>query len=175
MRRLALRGALVLMVACSDDSTSSSSSGNPTSGSSGSSGSDTCSGGQNMTSPVISGPVAPDGDGTRVRITWERGTGRGADLPAKYFDAPVASPAAQVDRVEHVSERELDVVLKGAPAAQAGKTLAIALDFGDRRTVLDCKHPGMQDHYVLELTLTFGSDGSLAASKLEEKFSPGDI
>ena len=26
----------------------------------------------------------------------------------------------------------------------------------------------MQDHYVLELTLTFGSDGSLAANKLEE-------
>lgn len=164
---------VVLMVACSDDS--SSTSGSTTTGSSGSSGSDTCSGGQNMTNPVIAGPVAPDGDGTRVRITWELGTGRGADLPAKYFDAPVASPAAQVDRVEHVSERELDVVLNGAPSTQAGKTLAITLDFRDRRTVLDCKHPGMEDHYILELTLTFGGDGSLASSKLEEKFIAGDI
>jgi hypothetical protein len=160
----------------------SSASGSSASSSGGSSssgfGGDNCTQGDNMTSPALAGGLEQGSDGAQVRILWDPGTGRGAELPSSYFDTvTVEGPdAAAVSQVKLTKEREITVTFVDlAPILAAQSSLSFSLVFPDRREFIMCSHPGMADRYLLDVTLTFDQNGAIAGSELKQHIQLGDI
>ena len=164
-RPFALAWILLAVVACGDDT-----------------GDDTCTSGENMTNPRVTGEPDALSAAPELRIAWDAGSGRGNELPPSYFDAVSVAPetdAAVVDSiaaVEHPTERELAVRFHELStfAGQAAG-LGFTLQFPDRRGFIDCTHPGMEDRYLLDVQLTFDAAGKVTSSQLTERVQLGDI
>jgi len=144
-------------------------------------GPDTCTGGRNMTSPRIEAGLETTEDGPLVRIVWDPGTGRGADLPDAYFDAVLVEPTMPassdfVASAELTATREITVVFSDLDAALTSSSrVGFTLWFPDRAAFIDCSHPGMPDRYLLNVVLTFDADGSISNSELSEDIRLGDV
>ena len=145
-------------------------------------GEDNCNGGNAMSEPT----VAQDFDATvaapMLSLTWSAGTGLGANLPAAYFDevmvAPETDAAVQglISGVAHTAEREIVVTFDDLSSFLMSQSqLSFTLQFPDRRQFIACKHPGMADRYLLDVQLSFDSDGVLTDQELTQSVSLGDI
>ena len=143
-------------------------------------GPDTCNDGTTMRDPALGALLDVDGAQPRMTIGWQPGVGRGAELPAAYFEAveAVASAelAALIATVSYVDPRELHLTF--APLtnylAQHDR-LAFALRFPDRAAFIDCTHPGSADAYLLEVEIVFDSDLEVLTATFNERVLLGDI
>ena len=142
----------------------------------GSRGGDTCSGGSNMENVRVT-LGTNTASATELTITWDRGTGPGAGLPDTYFEQVTVVGGASKGTATFSPERTLAVTYAGAPEPADGgdSMLRIILQFPDRRTAIECSHPGMADRYYLTVTLTFDSSGALRESTAVESVSLGNI
>jgi hypothetical protein len=159
--------AAALLPACSDDDP----------------GRDTCSEGDNMGNPRLAngfdlGALEPE-----FRVIWDRGSGRGADLPDHYFDEVRLSASTGseirtvVQSVDHSGAREITVRFDGRALSTLlvrQSQLVISLQFPDRATAIDCTHPGMGDSYFLDVLLVFES-GALSRSQVTQHKHLGAI
>jgi hypothetical protein len=166
-RLLAILAALGLP-ACGDDD-----SANP----------DTCSQGDNMSNPRVADGFDPAALEPELHVVWDRGSGRGAELPDHYFAEVELSAGtgseirAVVQSVEHSAAREITVRFDAQALAtliQRQNQFVISLAFPDRHTVIDCKHPGMADMYLLDVLLVFES-GELSRSQATQRKNLGAI
>jgi len=160
--------AALALPACGDDD-----SANP----------DSCSPGDNMGNPRVADGFDPADLEPELRVVWDRGSGRGAELPDQYFAGVELSAAtgpevrAVVQSVEHSAAREITVRLDGRSLStliQRQDQFVISLEFPDRRTVIDCSHPGMADRYFLDVLLVFES-GALSRSQATQRKQLGAI
>lgn len=135
---------------------------------------DTCSQGDNMTSPRLQGAPEASGAETKIGIAWERGTGVGEQLPAAYFERVTLEEKTLVTKTAAAGERAMTVFLTGAPATHAGKTETFTLLFADRNQFTSCTHGGMKDVYSLAVTVTFSADATSATATFEQKVALGD-
>jgi hypothetical protein len=152
-------------------------------------GADTCGGGDNMSSPAVT--LEQDPQGNFLRLRWDRGTGRGAELPPAYFagvtladpsrfdsGTVAASVHASQDREIMVRLAALDTLWAGADGGApsgAPVTMTVQLEFPDRKQFIDCSHPGMTDIYWLRMVLTFAPPGVLQSKTLSQGVSLGAI
>ena len=140
-------------------------------------GRDTCTQGENMTDPrLVAGLEGTEGE-ARIRITWDQGTGVGAQLPPAYFQAVgLSTPSEYVSSVALTAEREITVEFDDlTELLVAGKPLELSLIFPDRRAFIACSHAGMDDRYYLNITLQFSSEGALEQVKFEQGIHYGPI
>ena len=151
----------IILVACSSSEESTSR--------------DTCTQGDNMTAPRLAGGPEASAMETKLRITWDRGTLVGEQLPPAYFAAVSLEDRKVASRAESTGEREIAVFLPGEPSTHAAKTESFTLVFPDRARFTSCRHPGMNDVYELIATITFSADGSTATATFEQKISFGAI
>jgi hypothetical protein len=144
---------------------------------------DTCSDGDNMGNPRVADGFDPADLEPELRVVWDRGSGRGAELPDHYFAEVELSAGtgseirALVQSVEHSAAREITVRFDAQALAtllQRQNQLVISLAFPDRRTVIDCRHPGMADMYLLDVLLVFES-GELSRSQATQRKNLGAI
>lgn len=141
---------------------------------------DSCTAGDNMTDPRVAAGFDPQANEPELRVLWEAGTGRGAELPDRYFDNVrffTEAGMGIVQSVVHSAPRELTVRFDGDGLAAFLEThteLKITLEFGDRTTVLDCTHPGMADAYYLDVFLVIDG-GTLASSRTNQRTQLGAI
>jgi hypothetical protein len=166
-------------------------------------GPDTCTGGDNMSSPRLARGLETDAAGAFVTIEWDPGTGRGAALPASYYHEVTLARAGTrlgdgtvpdhqfVAEVNATGDRQIVVRLTGLDAlwnagtdagasdGDAGVTpprrVALLLHFPDRAKHIDCTHPGMNDDYYLTVTLTFSAPSQLEKSTFEQRVSVGAV
>ena len=127
------------------------------------SGKDTCTPGDNMVNPRLVAGLEEFEGTERIRITWDTGTEKGAELPTAYFQAVTLDGESNViSAVALSAEREIIVEFRDiASYLQNEKLLKLTLRFPDRRAYISCRHAGMDDIYFLKITLAFASDGSL--------------
>ena len=172
LKKVLLRSSLL---ALAFTASCSSGSNNDDSGTGG----DTCTQGTNMTSPALAGGLEQSGSGAMsVRILWARGSGRGAELPATYFDRITieGNDAAAVSQTAHTQEREITLTFANLTASLSGKsTLKFSLVFPDRTEFILCGHPGMPDRYLLDVSLSFDADKQISGSTLLQRIELGDI
>lgn len=135
---------------------------------------DTCSQGDNMTNPRLTGAPEASGAETKLTIAWDRGTGTGEQLPATYFERVTLEEKTIVTKTAPARERAMTVFLTGAPAAHAEKTETFTLLFADRNQFTSCTHGGMKDVYSLAVTVTFSADAASATATFEQKVALGD-
>lgn len=144
--------------------------------------SDTCTGGVNMTNPRLVAGLEPSAGGSLIRITWDPGTGSGAQLPSGYFAAvqlsPGTAPEVQmlVGAISQTGEREITVRFRNMGGyLSTHDTLDFVLAFPDRRGFISCEHAGMDDVYLLKIHLRFNAQQELQESVLTEEVVLGDI
>ena len=136
-----------------------------------------------MANPRVAAGFDPGIPAPELKVVWDRGSGRGAELPDTYFDEVTLSAStgaevqAVVQSVEHSAAREITVrfdarALSTLLARQAEFT--ISLQFPDRSKAIDCTHPGMADAYFLDVLLVFVS-GELSTSQTTERKRLGAI
>ncbi len=123
---------------------------------------DTCAG-PTMRNASLAGPVNTAVDRS-LRIAWEPGFA----LPAAYFDKATVQGEG-VASVAHTGDRELTVTL--APGAAP---TSLTLEFPDRRAFVDCTHVGMDDHYVVEVTLQRDGD-VITGATFRDDVLPGGL
>ncbi|MDB4994091.1 MAG: hypothetical protein JWM74_1523 [Myxococcaceae bacterium] len=136
---------------------------------------DNCGGGSNMSSPRLVSGVETDRGARFLRITWDRGTGRGAELSRNYFESVRLGDSTGVPEATEAaltSDREIRVELAAAPRAS---TIAFVLVFDDRRQYVSCSHPGMSDSYFLDVSVVIDANGVATSSTLVEGVSLGAI
>jgi hypothetical protein len=136
--------------------------------------SDTCSEGPTFENPHLANGIETIDGKDALRVQWTTPTsGIGSELPESYFASPNVSGA---DSASATGPEEITVII-GDLAARLGTSndLVIQLAFGDRRGVVSCKHPGADDTYLLDITLTFATDGSLAHTTVVEGIDRGPI
>lgn len=141
---------------------------------------DTCTQGDNMSDPRISGNFDAAAVQPELHIVWDLGTGRGADLPPEYFsEVQVATYETEeqvvslIREVTHSAERELIVRFSDLnPYLAEHDVLSFSLAFPDRMGFIDCRHPGMLDRYLLRATLTF-DESTLTDASIEQVFIGG--
>lgn len=147
----------------------------------GCSASDTCTQGDNMTDPRVSGTFDSAAADPEFTITWDTGTERGADLPNDYFaqvELSAETSAEVVPLIESVTysePRNITVSFNDiAPYLAEQDTLTFTLEFPDRIRYIDCTHPGMGDNYLLEVTLNF-SRGEFTGANFRQVVQLGAI
>ncbi len=135
---------------------------------------DTCSGGNNMTSPVLANGIENGEAGPFLRILWEAGDSIGEMLPAAYFDRAAVSEQtdatlARDAQIQHTAEREL---LVRVPAltdySRNHESATISFAFPDRRDFIECSHPGSDDRYELAMTLHFDASAALTRVDVQQ-------
>jgi hypothetical protein len=143
---------------------------------------DTCSGGSNMSSPRLASGGDTSSAGLTLLIAWDRGTGRGADLPDSYF-AEVG--VSNYRFAESDNGRIADLKLEGSRLISVtldpvfretarSRTAVLYLEFPDRAGSLHCSHPGGDpsggpDLYLLKVSLSFDAAGLLSDSQFVEE------
>lgn len=145
--------------------------------------SDSCTAGENMTNPRLVAGLEPTAGGSLMRITWDRGTDLGAELPLDYFaqaqlsGETAAEVQALIPSVTLTDERELTVRFRNlGPYLEAhGNALDFTLAFPDRRKFVSCEHSGMDDAYMLKVHLQFDAQKQLERAELAEHVSFGDL
>lgn len=137
----------------------------------------TCLPGNAMTNPRVLGKVQPSLAGARLRIGWDAGTGRGAELPRAYFTSgKVATSKRSVgpdgptveERVESDADRELTVLVRGTLAELQGK-LRFEIVFPDRKQFIACERSeGSVDKYGLAVDVELDNQGTVTKSSIAE-------
>jgi hypothetical protein len=142
---------------------------------------DTCSGGDNMSDPRISEGVDLTAQNPELHLTWERGTGIGATLPDSYFDSVRPTDTAVnrevVQSVRHIAARELLIQLARdglTKHLENGSEIELILAFPDRRSAIECTHPGSIDAYFVNITLEV-HEGVLSRATVEQSVHLGDF
>lgn len=130
-----------------------------------------------MTNPRVLGKVQPSLTGARLRIGWDAGTERGAELPRAYFTAgKVATSKRSVgpdgptmeERVESDADRELAVIVRGTLAELQGK-LKFEITFPDRKQFITCERAESAiDKYGLAVDLELDGQGAVTKSSITE-------
>jgi hypothetical protein len=128
-----------------------------------------------MTDPRLVGAPVEKASTTEIRLAWDQGGGKAADLPASYYEKPKLEDGSIVVDTAPVGEREMIITLSGAPSTHAGKTEKFELLFPDRRKFVTCGHVGMDDVYRVIVTVTFSADATSASATFEEDIDLGDI
>jgi hypothetical protein len=134
-----------------------------------------------MSEPRVDRGIYTDAGMPALRISWSRGTGRGAGLPDTYFEA--VSPGEYgddpylIDSVRFMAPRT--VIVQFTPAFEerikSKRSLTFTLKFPDRRTGISCYHRGMSDRYFLKVELTVDDKGLVTSSSLGEFYQLGPI
>lgn len=137
----------------------------------------TCFPGQAMTNPRILGKAQPSLAGSRLRIGWDAGAERGAELPRTYFTAGKVDTAkrnvgpdgpSMEERVESDAEREITVTVRGTLAELQGK-LRFDIVFPDRKQFLTCERAdGVVDRYGLSVDAELDSQGNVTKASITE-------
>jgi hypothetical protein len=145
-------------------------------------GEDSCNGGDAMSTPLVAQDFDATAAAPTLSLTWSAGTGRGAQLPASYFDDVMVAPETDavvrglITGVTHTAAREIVVTFIDLSNFLTSQSqLSFTLQFPDRRQFIDCQHPGMADRYLLEVTLSFDSNGALTDQQLTQRAELGDI
>lgn len=145
-------------------------------------GPDTCTAGDNMSNPTAAGNFESTLIAPELVINWEAGTQQGANLPESYFEAVSvysdmeAELKALIHSVSYSGTREITVNFNDLTNYLDTKnTLTLVLAFPDRNQFINCTHPGMQDQYLLYITLTFNSSSHLIGTEFEQIIIFGDI
>lgn len=89
------------------------------------------------------------------------------DLPEQYFidgilyDELALVDSSKVDTFYSTSEKMKIVLTESeAPELNSTQSYKFQFHFGDRRTYIDCKHPGMADSYQLDLNFDLTNNNS---------------
>ncbi|MBS2016866.1 MAG: hypothetical protein JST00_28530 [Deltaproteobacteria bacterium] len=137
----------------------------------------TCFPGQAMTNPRILGKAQPSLAGSRIRIGWDVGAERGAELPRTYFTAGRVDTSkrnvgpdgpSMEERVESDAEREIAVTVRGTLAELQGK-LRFDIVFPDRKQFLTCERAdGVVDRYGLSVDAELDSQGNVTKASITE-------
>lgn len=125
-------------------------------------GPDTCSGGENMSNVRLDPGAPPSPGAARVELLFDPGTGVGARLPDGYYAAAVAEDHQGADGGSVVSSVSLVTTgrLRLELERELGAGVGTRLRLPDRRQFIDCRHPGQEDRYYLDVAITSGlSDG----------------
>lgn len=143
---------------------------------------DTCNDGFNMTTPRVEDGVESDSSGLFLRVTWDEGTGTGADLPPAYFADVTLEPLDEgellADSVVLTATRELTVRFADTVTSQTlidATSTGFTLEFSDRREHIDCTHIGSNDRYLLNVMIDFDNTGMVEGTIFEQRFIPGPI
>ncbi len=85
-----------------------------------------------------------------------------SDLPEQYFSDIFLFDDSVLDSL-YASKTNVGIIIKQAdlPAINDTKNFKYQLSFGDRRTYIDCKHPGMSDTYQLDLNFDLKNNNSI--------------
>lgn len=140
-----------------------------------------CGGGVNMTDPRIEGGFDSSAESPTLRVVWGPGTGKGAELPSTYFDAVELRPrpgdaSSLVTGLERTGSREIVLTFSSVQAyLEENQSFVVLLEFPDRRRYIDCDHAGMQDFYMLTVTLEFDEHGVLLAGEVRQWVDAGAI
>lgn len=109
-----------------------------------------------------------------LHLTWERGTGKGADLPDSYFDwvhpSLLGSAREVIQSVKHIAPREIVIQLAREELLrnlERSRQLELVLEFPDRRIAIDCTHPASADAYIVSIKLEF-HEQMLLHTKVEQ-------
>jgi hypothetical protein len=138
---------------------------------------DTCTSGDNMSDPRLAAGLEELDGGVKIRLTWDSGTGKGAQLPAGYFQAvALSSPPEIVRSAALTAEREITIEFNDLTSfLQTSDSLELSLEFPDRREYISCSHAGMDDRYFLKIILGFTEGGSLEDVQFEQGVRLGPI
>lgn len=154
MRFALLLGLLVATTACSTENT--------------------CLPGNAMTNPKILDRPQAALLGARLRIGWDPGTGRGAELPRAYFaagkvkstDRDVGPDGPPIEEtIEAVADREIVVTVRTNGLRGA---LRFTIEFPDRKQYISCTRGETVDQYGLRVDAEFAADGSITKSTVTE-------
>ena len=143
-------------------------------------GPNTCFGGSNMTNPRLVGTPDFSSEAPQLTITWDKGTGKGAELPDSYFAAVKGTGGVTIGYrpnlkwVEFVEKVEFDGVTKTItisftsldtlfqnPDPSNREALPVSLVFPNRVEALDCSVGGVgwyNEWYVLNIDLLLNSE-----------------
>lgn len=114
---------------------------------------DTCNGGLNMSNPRVVGGFDASLQAPQLVITWDTGTGRGAELPDRYF-AEVMEGSLLKDVTFNSNPKSITMTFEPLDMLTTD-ALEVSLTFPDRRGFIDCQHSGAPDRYNLDITLNF--------------------
>lgn len=129
-----------------------------------------------MTNPRIVGRPQAMLAGAQLRIGWDVGTGRGAELPRAYFAAGKVKSAGRdigpdgpeiEETIEATGDREIVITLRSSPDSIRG-ALRFEIEFPDRKSYVSCTRGESIDQYGLKVDAEIGPDGSVAKSTLTE-------
>jgi len=103
-------------------------------------------------------------------------------LPLDYFIAPKADSVTQlyINTVQ-MTKTTADLLLseESLPDSSMRSVFNLVYSFGDRRTFIDCSHPGMSDRYQLHLNFELENEGTenyvISSFTWEEFFLAGAL
>jgi hypothetical protein len=130
----------------------------------------------NMVAPRVVAGIERADARSFVRIAWDAPeTGESAGLGADYFEQVRAvEPASSIaTSASLTAEREITLRLETSRIVPGEHE--VSLLFPDHRGVTGCWHPGMDDRYLLDLTLVIDATGALTSSMLRERVQLGAI
>ncbi len=140
-------------------------------------GPDNCEGGQTMSDLRLDPAVPLEAGSQAVQLLYSAGTGRGAELPAAYFQSPTPMEPTPAGAAGFPTQPSQDVSSIVAPDAGTlrlmltrplGAGVVVMALFPDRRDFISCQHPGMSDAYYVRINVTPQSgDGGYTVSSQE--------
>jgi hypothetical protein len=110
------------------------------------------------------------GEGPSIKIRWSHDGDNVPDvywLDARFDYTSDAALGAIEYRVDVTASHELNVRFNSLDAYLAThSTIALRVVFPDTRTVVKCRHPGMDDVYYIDVTLNFDSVHHLTSAEV---------
>jgi hypothetical protein len=129
---------------------------------------DTCNQGMNMTNPRVVGGFDAASLSPTLVITWDTGTGRGAELPDRYFAEVTGYSIEEFTATFNSSPKNITLTFGSLSNFLAKKDrLEVTLNFPDRRGYIDCRHPASPDRYYLNILLKFSGEEFLSAEFMQ--------
>ena len=113
--------------------------------------------------------------GSQLRIAWDAGTERGAELPRAYFAAARVSSDRDVgpdgppidEAVTVTADREIVVTLRTNVDSLRG-TVRFTLELPDRSQYVTCTKGSSPERYGLRVEAELGSGGAVTKATLTE-------
>jgi len=134
---------------------------------------DACQRGAALGNPRIAGPLLTSARGVLLRIAWDPGSGRGAELPESYFAAAkvneqrdVGPDGPAIDTNVTVRGREMELIVLSVRESLSG-ALRFRIDFPDRKRFITCEDGSSTGPYGLSADLTL-ANGTVTQSTLTE-------
>lgn len=131
-----------------------------------------------MTNPRIIGKALPSLTGSKIRIGWDAGTERGAELTKAYFAAGKVNTSkrnvgpdgpSMEETVTADAERELSVTVRAANVAELQGNLRFEITFPDRKKFIQCERADdAVDNYGLSVQAELDGNGNFTKSTVTE-------